>query len=115
MPEEHSSGKPADFFVGLVDFFAILLPGAILTFWLYKCLEHRGGSLLGFLPDLPEGWVTFAASAISAYVLGHLLFVIGSLCVDPVYDWWKDSLGPKKRKELQAKVNADLEEASVYL
>jgi hypothetical protein len=105
MAEESSGGKPADFFVGLVDFFAILLPGAILTFWLYRCLEWDG-ALRCMLPPPPEGFIQVALYAVVAYVLGHLIYVIGSLCLDPLYDWWKESLQPESLKKLRDKANA---------
>jgi len=89
MAEGSAGGKPADFFVGLVDFFAILLPGAMLVFVLYTAAEVSGATV----PRLndPEGWVGFAAFALVSYVLGHLLFVVGSVCIDPLYDLWKHS------------------------
>src|SRR5262252_8778470 len=89
MAEGSGGGKPADFFVGLVDFFAILLPAAMLAFVLYVGVRLAGATV----PRLttPEGWIAFAAFALVAYVLGHFLFVIGSLCIDPLYDLWKES------------------------
>src|SRR6266496_5101877 len=118
MTESGSGGKLADFFVGLVDFFAVLLPGAILAFWVYKCIEHSQPGLLVSLPRVPEGWATFSVFAVVAYVFGHLLSAIGSLCLDPLYDWWKESYriwpfdllweGLVKRQELEeeAKLNS---------
>jgi hypothetical protein len=101
MAEEHGGGKPADFFVGLVDFFAIVLPGAILTFWVYKCIEHRSFEAGKALPPLGENWVTAAMFGVIAYVVGHLLYVIGSLSLDDVYDWWKDTSNPDRWKSLE--------------
>jgi hypothetical protein len=119
MPEEHSGGKPADFFVGLVDFFAILLPGAILTFWVYVCVKHTGGNLAKALPTEGEkNWVTLAAFAVAAYVAGHLLYAIGSLCLDPLYDWWKDNYPPAewdKLKQKAAKEQSDFKMMETYL
>jgi hypothetical protein len=52
MAEGAPGGKPADFFIGLVDFFAILLPGAMFAFVLYKCVERWDATLTGsYLPD----------------------------------------------------------------
>jgi len=105
MAEENSGGKPADFFVGLVDFFAILLPGAILTFWLYKCIEWHE-SLKEFLPSPPENWIQFAPYAVLAYVFGQLLYAIGALCLDPLYGWWKESFDPTSLRDLRNKAQA---------
>ena len=119
MSEEHSAGKPADFFVGLVDFFAILLPGAILIFWVFICVKHTGRNLANVLPTEGEkNWLTLAAFAVAAYVVGHLLYAIGSLCLDPLYDWWKDNYPPQEWNELKkkaAKEQSDFKMMETYL
>lgn len=89
MAEESSGGKPGDFFVGLVDFFAILLPGGLLAFLTYTSLRRWGAIPTGI--SMPEGWVGFAVVGLVSYLLGHLLSVIPALCLDPVYDWWKNT------------------------
>ena len=75
--------KPNELLVGILDFFAILLPGAILTAILTPLL---GQYVLGPLIPAPnsEGavWATFLASS---YFFGHLAFFVGSY-VDPIYD-----------------------------
>ena len=58
MAESTSGGKAGDFFVTLVDFFAILLPGALLAFLIYTSLR-RWGQLTNVA--IPEGWVGFTA------------------------------------------------------
>jgi hypothetical protein len=88
MAESTSGGKAGDFFVTLVDFFAILLPGALLAFLIYTSLR-RWGQLTNVA--IPEGWVGFTAIGLLSYLLGHFLFVIGSLCLDSVYDRWKNT------------------------
>jgi type IV secretory pathway TrbD component len=75
--------KPSEFFVGVIDFFAILLPGAIAT----AVLAPRvGPALLGPLFAAPksdaESWAMFG---VSAYFLGHLIFLVGSY-IDPLYN-----------------------------
>lgn len=74
---------PQKLFIGLMDFFSILLPGAVLT-WL---MQGELGSLdLGFrLPglDSTEG---LAAFLLASYLLGHLIFLLGSWLDDLLYD-----------------------------
>ncbi len=73
---------PQKFFIGMMDFFTILLPGAVLTYLfsdaagapLFKADPIQGGT---------EGWIVFL---FSSYLLGHLVFLLGSLLDDPVYD-----------------------------
>ena len=77
------SFEPQKFFIGLIDFFAIILPGALLTF-LVK--DKLGTYLLGWhygeLTGTP-GWVAFLGAS---YLLGHFVFLIGSWLDDFTYD-----------------------------
>ena len=116
---EHSEGgpKPTDFFVGVIDFFAILLPGAILAFVTHKALEFSTAQWLGervraYKPEdyLPHGeaakWALFL---VISYVFGHFIFAIGSLLLDDLYDqtykaWWWKRKRVKELNEIAAKV-----------
>ena len=63
--------KPNDFFIGVLDFFAILLPGAITTAILAKWVGPRFLGSLILLPTSESGeWAVFLACV---YFLGHLL------------------------------------------
>jgi hypothetical protein len=66
--------KPADFFIGVVDFFAILMPGVIAAGLL--------GTQLGLVPEHRDA-IFWVAIFVSGYVLGHLLHAVGSL-LDPL-------------------------------
>ncbi|HEY8185490.1 MAG TPA: NUDIX domain-containing protein [Pyrinomonadaceae bacterium] len=77
--------EPQKFFIGLIDFFAILLPGALLTL-LVK--DNVGPRLLGQAEYYKlvgtNGWVAFI---FCGYLLGHFIFLIGSwLLDDHVYE-----------------------------
>ncbi len=83
--------KPSEFFVGVLDFFAILLPGAIAT----AILSQRLGSyIVGPLIPAPVNesgsWVVFL---ICAYFVGHIIFLVGSY-IDPLYDALRQRLNP---------------------
>ena len=73
------SFEPQKFFIGLIDFFAIILPGALLTF-LVK--DKLGTYLLGWhygdLTGTPA-WVAFLGAS---YLLGHFVFLIGAWLLD---------------------------------
>ena len=75
--------EPQKFFIGLMDFFSILLPGALLTFLLKVEAAHSGWAEK--LPQLDgvKGWVAFLATS---YVLGHFAFLLSSW-LDQFYDW----------------------------
>jgi hypothetical protein len=83
--------KPNEFYVGILDFFAILLPGAIAT----AILQPRVGHLvLGPLIAVPAtdagNWAMFLTFA---YFLGHLIFLVGSY-IDHLYNTLRQRLNP---------------------
>jgi NUDIX domain len=75
--------EPQKFFIGLMDFFSIVLPGALLTFLL---MPKVGPAVLGqeysALVDT-KGWTAFL---FTSYLVGHLVFLLGSW-LDEFYDW----------------------------
>jgi hypothetical protein len=64
--------KPSDFFIGVIDFFGILVPGAVLLFL-------HGESLVQFLgwPVDRDQTIQWVAFLLGSYVLGHFLLGIG--------------------------------------
>jgi 8-oxo-dGTP pyrophosphatase MutT (NUDIX family) len=68
--------EPQKFFIGLLDFFSILLPGALLT---YVLMEWVGFHRL-------EGTEDWAVFLFASYLLGHIVFLAGSW-LDDFYDW----------------------------
>jgi hypothetical protein len=74
--------KPSDFFVGTMEIFAILMPGAVLAFLLLPWVPQVFGPALPALDSEPSRWLAFA---VSAYLLGHLLQHLGSF-LDSAYD-----------------------------
>jgi len=105
--------KPSDFFFGAMDFFAILLPGVVLTFLLSPWSSAVFGPMLPRLNSEAEQWIAFA---ICSYFFGHLLHQLGSL-LDNIYD--THYVGKKRRfgeenllKETRQLVKAELGEKS---
>jgi 8-oxo-dGTP pyrophosphatase MutT (NUDIX family) len=74
--------EPQKFFIGLIDFFSILLPGALLTYLLKDDMGPRllGGGYLKLVGT--EGWMVFL---FSSYLLGHFIFLLGAWLDEP-YD-----------------------------
>jgi hypothetical protein len=65
--------KPGDFYIGVIDFFGTLVPGAILLF-LYR--ERLPGAMaLGLKGD--QTVMVWASFFVGYYVLGHFLLGIG--------------------------------------
>jgi hypothetical protein len=92
------SYKPADFFIGVMEFFAVLMPGALLAFlW----LDAGRGLFEGPLPSLPGPGSRWIAFFVSSYILGHLLHHVGELLDTWVYDriyvkCWKRRKGEER-------------------
>lgn len=76
--------EPPKFFIGLMDFFSILLPGALLT---YLAMDEVGPVVLGCdkYQDLTDA-KGVAAFLVASYLVGHLIFLLGSW-LDLPYDW----------------------------
>src|SRR5215472_12109136 len=60
--------KPADFFLGIVDFLGVLVPGAVLAYLLDDRLSH-----IYRISPLHVHWLAFAAVS---YLFGHLLLAL---------------------------------------
>jgi hypothetical protein len=69
--------KPTDFFIGVVDFFAILMPGVIAAGLLAK--------QLGLIPAPPTA-IFWVALFVAGYLIGHLLHAVGSILDPLLYD-----------------------------
>ena len=77
--------EPQKFYIGVIEFFSILLPGAVLT---YLARNTVGQLALGkeywkHLHDT-ETWVIFF---FASYLLGHFLYFLGSLLDETLYKW----------------------------
>jgi hypothetical protein len=75
--------EPQKFFIGLMDFFSILLPGALLT---YLVMGKVGPVVLGARYSELAGAEAWAAFLFASYLFGHLVFLLGSW-LDELYDW----------------------------
>jgi hypothetical protein len=83
-----AGSKPADFYIGALDFFAIVVPGACLGYLLLVGFrDTRIGAVLAEpLSEPGAKWVGFA---VLSYTLGHLLHLLGGFLLDhPLYDLW---------------------------
>lgn len=85
--------KPSDVFVGVIAFFSVLLPGALLTGTLLIAV----GPALD--PRVPRLFSSQAAQAVAfftvAYTLGHLLFGLAAFVDGTVYDRYRLIRWPK--------------------
>ena len=65
---------PQKFFIGLMDFFSILLPGALLT---YLLMGEVGPVVLGDLYATLDGAQAWTAFLFASYLFGHPVFLLG--------------------------------------
>jgi hypothetical protein len=80
--------KPGDFLVGLIDFFAVLLPGAILAFAFKQEIMARvfNDSVFPAPDDQASRWAVFI---LGSYLLGHFVFWMGGLLDGSLYRWYQ--------------------------
>jgi hypothetical protein len=64
--------KPADFFIGIIDFFGVLVPGAVLLF-----LQRPYFRKLVDLQPCQNPAIEWVAFLVGSFVLGQLVFGIG--------------------------------------
>ncbi len=79
------SFEPQKFFVGLVDFFSILLPGLALAY----LTKHEVALLSGRSGFPLADTESVLVLLFVAYLAGHVLFLLGSFLDDLVYDSWR--------------------------
>lgn len=103
--------KPGDFFIGVTDFFSVLVPGAGITFigvfWgkqLDVPPDHVLAAVLG-----ASGAVGWAAFLVISYFLGHVTVSLGAR-LDTLYEARKEghqntALEERAEKELDAFLN----------
>jgi hypothetical protein len=86
--------KPSDFFIGLLDFFAILIPGSALG-WLCVLYGRAGSPTLTHQLDeilqqdtSDTHLLSLAVFSVFAYLVGHFVFMI-SANLDKGFDRWR--------------------------
>lgn len=81
--------KPNDFYLGIIHFFAVLVPGSIASALLGQKLHYEFISMFSVvLRHQAAAWIAFL---VCSYFLGHLIFLIGS---------WLDMSHESLRKSL---------------
>jgi uncharacterized BrkB/YihY/UPF0761 family membrane protein len=83
--------KPSDFRLGILDVFAVLMPGAVVTWLAASHLPAAFGAYLDVTGTNDDGGRALAWVVIlfTSYVLGHFVFMVGSI-LDRQYDRWRD-------------------------
>ncbi len=76
--------RPSDFFLSILDLFAVIIPGAVLTALLWPTLEPAISEQLTAVGS----WTTTAAFLVIAFVGGQLAYAAGSI-LDRPYDRWR--------------------------
>jgi predicted NUDIX family NTP pyrophosphohydrolase len=91
--------EPQKLFIGLIDFFSIILPGALLTFFVR---DRVGPWLLGSEDAYRELGREQGVSAFlfCSYLLGHFVFLIGSWLLDEVYGRVRDATTARQIERL---------------
>jgi len=96
--------KPGDFLLGVLDVFAILLPGSLATWLVLQylptgVLRNALSVQLGATTAEPNSVALAIAFLLSSYMLGHFIFMAGAQ-LDPIYNRWRERTKPKHRDRL---------------
>ena len=92
--------KPGDFFLGVLDFFAVLLPGSMAA-WLVTRYIPPPMLKAALTFDLrgaeaqTSDLIVASAFLIASYLLGHFVFIAGSM-LDASYDLWRRRAHPMR-------------------
>ncbi|HSK74401.1 MAG TPA: hypothetical protein VK892_22060 [Pyrinomonadaceae bacterium] len=78
--------KPSEFLTNIVDFFAVLLPGAIITFVIYQTISPESIFSSKIVLTETQSWIAFV---LAAYILGSFIFFVGSLLDGKFYNWMR--------------------------
>lgn len=70
--------KPGDFLVSVINFFGVVLPGALLTYVFLVVFSLRGAQVTDTLPYLEDSSQQWAAFVVVSYLLGHFVSLVGS-------------------------------------
>lgn len=89
--------KPSDVFIGVTEFFSIMMPGALLSAAL---AESVSGRMFGpILMNLESEAARWAAFLVASYFLGHFAHMIGSY-LDPLYNRYRQHRRPREKNHL---------------
>jgi hypothetical protein len=99
--------KPSELYLTVIDVFVLVLPGAILI----ALALFVSGPDLGWPRDADPGVDAWAALALGAYVIGHILSGIGSFFEDQ----FNRSPRGKRRREKEWKKHAELRDRAAEI
>jgi hypothetical protein len=95
-----AGGKVGDLYLGVVDLFAVILPGGLFSAVVWKIVSTGYKDFLEKLagPQVIPNWLLFL---VVSYIVGHFLFALGSWLIDPLYDrYYKHKFEFEIKKEL---------------
>ncbi len=106
--------KPQDFFIGVIDFFSVILPGALVTYFLKVLLSANDFGVYKVFP-LPESetqqWIVFL---VATYIIGHIIFLVASFLDKLVYDKRLSKLFYKKNFDFAYLTATSIREQYLY-
>lgn len=89
--------EPQKFFIGLIDFFSVILPGAVLAYLLKS--EAPGLPIVDRLAAVGGG-EGIAVFLVASYLIGHVVFLVGAYALDKAYDVVRQATLNKQIRDL---------------
>jgi 8-oxo-dGTP pyrophosphatase MutT (NUDIX family) len=85
---------PQSFFIGIIDFFSVLLPGSLLSYFVFD--YYYPCTILHFSDT--KSWAIFF---VASYLSGHFIFLLGASILDNlVYDVYRNSTDKRQMENL---------------
>jgi len=97
--------KPQSFFIGVTDFFSVLLLCVLFT-WFVKTVFKTPTYLQQFLQNPQHETTRWIAFVVVAYIFGNMLFVVASVMLHKIYE-------PYLRNIIKSKGSINLEAKTV--
>jgi len=86
--------EPRTLDLGIIDFFSIMLPGAVVAYWAKVSLLPQWSDPFIPLPvEGAQGWIVFV---FASYLIGHFVFLVGSW-LDKIYDPVRAKVWPRSK------------------
>lgn len=95
--------KPNDLYLGVVELFSVFIPGLITLYLINDNTLNLFSGDTAIITKLIDGKIDttleYIAFSIIAYIIGHILFAVGAVLWDELYDCIKDRNEPPKDRK----------------
>lgn len=104
--------KPGDVYLGVVELFSVFIPGLITFFLFYDDISilfsGKDALIIGIITGKIDSTSEYIAISIVAYIIGQILFAVGALVWDDIYDCIRKRVEPSSNPQSNGKEDKDI-------